>query len=389
MSKANNELIQYCINKDIMPESQAAIMEEMFGRYETFEKASAMESEKVLMAFRSEGHTIVTSRATRQVDINDDLFEEEKTPIKTNKGRSDDTVSSENAMVSFDDDTGTLIEKDENKANMARNLHRLIRDTTLMTSFCLTKMADEELYLQLGYSNMKEYVNYEIPFSYRTAQRYMEVGRSYGPLFPGITGAIGQSGETVSPGELDLPDSEYERYEKLSKVSFRKLKALAKSGADFSDVMSKDIITLQDGTEIDIEEMRAQTVKNFENELRDKRKKWLAQIEKSEERAKVAESERDQVKSENESLKDQNETLKEYRDKFEAVGVNLEAGKRKLKRIEGLLVDINAEIESMKMEEETCRLLRENIQAAHRRMDRLKMNFKDRHLAAFEIITDN
>lgn len=285
--------------------------------------------------------------------------------------------------IIINEDTGKPVKVDPSRRQLGYALHSRIEAAVLVTAMALKKISDDKLYLDMGFGSWKEYTSV-LPFAYSTSKIYLQIATAFEPLLPSVT--EDSKGQPVSLLESYTPENVQDStVQELSSLGIRKLRALAQvEDADFSELPTSGEIGLPDGTRITIEEIRAQTVAEVERSLRDKKRKYLGQIRDAEQRAALAESERDALKKQAEDLESQKESLKALETRYGRVGMNYEAGKRKLSRLFDLVTQVNVEIGSMKMDDEVQEMLSDEIQNIHRLLDNARNKMKEHHLTAFE-----
>lgn len=90
----------------------------------------------------------------------------------------------------YDAETGALVRRSEDDAAQARHLHRMVEMATLVKAVALARIADGKHFLDLGYGSMKEYAE-DLPDGYRNVKRYIQVGRRFADMVPGLVAPKG------------------------------------------------------------------------------------------------------------------------------------------------------------------------------------------------------
>lgn len=282
----------------------------------------------------------------------------------------------------INEETGKPVKVDQKRQQLGFALHQKIEAATLITAMALTKISEDKLYLDMGFASFKDYTEV-LPFGERSAKSYLAIGRRFQHILPEISS---QQGKPVSllTGETDEFEQD-EAVQSLSSLGLRKLKAIAQmDDTDLTDIPVNGNINLADGSCISIEEIRSQSVAQAERMLRERRRKYMDQIKSAEERARLAESERDGYKQRADQAEKEKEQLVEYRDKYEKAGLSIELAKKKLAKIQEHIIEINRLQFNADIDEEVQLDLHETIRQVHWMLDTCRNNFKERNLRAFE-----
>lgn len=74
--------------------------------------------------------------------------------------------------------------KAENLPELAQNLHNIAVKGITVSALALAAIQENILYYSLGFETMEEYVETMLPYSYRTVQDYIRIGRNLMMFFP-------------------------------------------------------------------------------------------------------------------------------------------------------------------------------------------------------------
>lgn len=267
-------------------------------------------------------------------------------------------MNNENKEIIISDETDKPVVVDPKLRSLGFALHSRIEAAVLVTAMALKKIRDDKLYHHMGFSSFREYCE-ELPFSHPNAKKYLQIGDHLGGILPEI--AIEQNDQ----GLLASNTGDFEQNEtvqQLSALGLRKLRALVSiDNVSFKDLPSKGEIKLENGEVLTLEEIREETAAELDRKVAAVKKKLRDQLRTAEEKAALAESERDALSKQIEDLQKQNADIKVLEERFGNLGTTFEVAKRKLTRIHELCVQLSGEIKLVRVPEDIQRMLAKDI----------------------------
>jgi len=138
----------------------------------------------------------------------------------------------------FDVETGN-----ETIGERASKLHNMILTGQAVSILALTKIAEESLYTEFGYTSFKEYAEEMLPFDYGNAKRYIFVGRKFNSISNLYHNSFGAKGTPVSLLGINQDEvfSENEVLESITKMGISKAYDLARLDDEtFNSIVSKE-----------------------------------------------------------------------------------------------------------------------------------------------------
>lgn len=196
-----------------------------------------------------------------------------------------------------------------------------------------------------------------LPFNRRTAYKYITIAEKFAPLLPGVQ--VDGSVSSMTQLEENLADNE--QINELSGIGMTKLYEIATiPDSDFNEVMSDKKFEIN-GREYSIEEIKAQTVKELQDEVRAEKKQLQKRLANLEEENKKHKSERDHYKKQ----LDENEELIERSREREAMhgpeARKIEDIEYNLERAEAHLTKLQIFFTNVEVDEEDPQMLRDRV----------------------------
>ncbi|MEP0004550.1 MAG: hypothetical protein ABJ387_03650 [Balneola sp.] len=276
----------------------------------------------------------------------------------------------------YDAETKEFVKVSNEQRELAQFLHNVVQRFVLDTALILKRISDEKLYLALGASSFKEYAENHLTFSYRTAKDYLAVGRKFAPYLPELS-------LERAPGAL----SEKEGVQNLEKLGIKKLLELSKiEDADFTEVISKGVVKLDDGTELDLDEINSSTSKDFKERIEEYRK-YNADLEA--ELDKLA-KERDKALADAEQASKDSETGKKYKDLYGPRSKEYESFKSRIAVARNRALDLNQSLSQVKdLPAEEFEALRDELRDLHKLIDRGLTALREDNMESFMNISQD
>ncbi len=192
-----------------------------------------------------------------------------------------------------DGETGEIVTLTDEQLALWPVMQRISDMSDLTKALAIFHISDKKLYLAGGYSTFKEYAEDRLPFGYRNAKRYVQVGKKFADMLPPIELS---KGTPVPRLDEHIVDSDVS--EAIGGMGIRKLIELTRiDDALFDDVIEKGRLVMPDGeTSFTLEELKGMNTLKMERvikESRMEREKYQAKIQQLTEAKQLLESERD------------------------------------------------------------------------------------------------
>ena len=167
----------------------------------------------------------------------------------------------------------------------------------------------EKRYKMKGYSTEAEFVEEQIGLSYRMGKRYKQIGQAFFEAFPlqlalpahenGTLSPTAENG-TLSPILEENPNLFDKLGEFINEIGVYKLLELTRYDVDLKELSNDDKVTLKDGSQLSLEDIKMQTARQLtlrlsstEEEVEELRYKVKADKARHEEEMKLLKAERD------------------------------------------------------------------------------------------------
>lgn len=273
----------------------------------------------------------------------------------------------------YDADEDRFVKVTHEQRSLALALQQRLDVATLVTAVILKRMADEKLYLSLGFSSFREYAELRLPFNYRQAHKYAEIGRKFAEYFESEDPNVQSTARDSSkPGQIT---------EDLGSLGVEKLYELSQlEDADFSEILSEGKITLADGTELDLEDIKSQSVQDLNKQL-EKHRKYIKDLEAE---LNTSENEKAKALKRAEQLEADSETGLKYREMFGEKSLEYQAQKSRLAEARSKLLDLNQTLSKIRdIDPEEFDSLAEELRSIHKMMDRALSEIRNQNLEVF------
>lgn len=370
-----DNLIEFASEKDLTTYQEAKIVEEMLNKQDAvFSQLSHEESKEVLQNLKLNGVTFWINRATGQTDITDpdqqQAGDSEQLPVSSDPVEVGD--EEHRTLKVYDDEEGGLVEVSADERKVANSLQQKMDIATLVTAVIMMRMSDDKLYrgVDNGYSSFREYAEVRCPFGYRQAQRYAKVGRKFAPLLPdGVT--------SMSPDQKTLNGN----IEKLGELGMTKLYELSKiDDADFSEIPSEGKVVLKDGTEIDIEEIKGQSAREFKRKL-DEHRQYQKDLEEELNQTAIA---KEKAEKRADQVEKDAETGRKYKDMFGQKSEQFEAQKSRILEARSKAADLNQVLSKVTDLDPEFESLVDELRDLHKMVDRGLQRLREDNLEALK-----
>lgn len=230
--------------------------------------------------------------------------------MSTNESQALQPVDTDDLQV-YSADQDKMVRRTPEQRQKANQLMRMVEMATLVKAVALARIADGEHYLDFGCTNFKEFAEAHLPFGYRQAKKYLNIGRKFAPLLPEFEGADGQSNALLP---ANTPESE--ELERVGSMPIDRLRKLTTLDDDhFEDVVREGQLVMPDGeTSYTLEELKDMKTRQYAElveQARMDKQAYQARIQQLEEENKKLESERE---ADQEMVEDAEKRLDEARD---------------------------------------------------------------------------
>ncbi len=362
-SDSIDRLIGIAKEHGVIPGIQMAISGYVTEVYEPFSELTEDLAKEVLDEIDHSGFNQVQKIALEDQQPEESFTKNETTDVVSEKVKQLGSV--------YDSETKEFVQIDAETRALAQALQQRVDMATLMTAMILKRMSDEKLYLGLGYSNFKEYVLETLPFGESSAKKYLKIGRKFAGVLP----------EDFGKGEPVHLLEENENAQKLSGLGVKKLYDLTKiEDADFSEVVSQGVVKLNDGTELDLDEINASTAKEFKAQL-DAHREYQADLEK--ELDKTAEERDEALQKADQATKD-SETGKKYKDLYGPKSKEYEAYKSRIAVARNRALDLNQALSQITdLPPDEYEALCDELRDLHKLIDRGLKALREDNLGVF------
>lgn len=275
----------------------------------------------------------------------------------------------------YDDEEGGMVEVSGDERRIANSLQQRMDLTTLMVAVIMMRMSDEKLYRAVGngYSSFREYAEVRCPFGYRQAQKYAAIGRKFAPLLP----------SDMTKGELSSPDQQAlnGNMESLSELGVNKMYELARvEDADFSELPSEGKVVFTDGTEIDVEEMKSQSAREFKRKL-DEHRQYQQDLE---EELNQTALEKEKAEERAEQIEQEAETGMKYKDMYGQKSDQFEAQKSRILTARAKAADLNQLLSKIEDLDPEFDSLVDELRDLHKMIDRGLKRLREDNLEALQ-----
>jgi hypothetical protein len=282
-------------------------------------------------------------------------------------------------LVIYDDEEEGMVKVTPEERRVANSLQQRMDVTTLMMAVIMMRMSDEKLYraVDKGYSSFREYAEVRCPFGYRQAQKYASIGRKFAPLLPG----------DITKGELSSPDQKAlnGNLEALGDLGVNKLYELSKiDDADFSELPSEGKVILKDGTEIDVEDIKSQSAREFKRKL-DEYKEYQQDLEKE---LNSTAQERDKALEEKEQAEKDAEVGLKYKHMYGEKSDQFEAQKGRIMAARSKAADLNQLLSKIKDLDPEFEGLVDELADLHKLIDRGLKRLREDNVEAWSLIRE-
>jgi hypothetical protein len=160
----------------------------------------------------------------------------------------------------LDEESGKMIHVDDEMIQQLHAAEGWLVISEFIKWIQLAIIQDEKLYAARDCTSMKEYSNLYLPDSYGHVKKMISVGRAFKGVFTGK----GASMHLLEDGKMkvDVPDKVSDQMQSINEIGITKLYELTKiPEADFKDAISKGVVTLDDGREIDLSEIKEESAR--------------------------------------------------------------------------------------------------------------------------------
>jgi len=282
---------------------------------------------------------------------------------------SETTLSeiSENALV-FDQDSNQMVAVTKEMHLEANALQQRLNATTLVTALILKRIKDKQLYLAFQCSSFAEYADTVLPMSYGHAKKYIRIADTFAPLIPGEF-EKGASTHLLESDEIN----------QLSSLGSEKLYELSKvKEADFTEVFSSGKVTLPNGAEYTLDEIKEESARKLAENMKEFKKGLTKKLAVSEENRLKAEGERDTYKKQVEKHKALVERSYEMEAKYGAEASKVSEMQFLLDKSTEHIRELESYFGQLTIEENDPESLQEEARSILRRLNAIQYNAKQR-----------
>lgn len=266
----------------------------------------------------------------------------------------------------LDDETGKMIAVDEDMINQLQSAEGWMVISEFIKWIQLAIIQDERLYTVRECTSMEEYTKLYLPDSYGHVKKMISVGRAF-------KGAFGEGAPVhlLEDGKMKVEVSEEmsSQLQGINEIGITKLYELTKlPDADFSEVMSHDVVKLKDGREIPLSEIREESAREVERKVREVKKTYQKRVANLQEDKKKFKEERDQWRKQFEENEDAVERAKNMEEKYGKKAARMEEIDYLLDKTEDGLHKIEESFGKVEVEYSDPEALRERVMTLLRRM---------------------
>ena len=270
--------------KHISHEDQVAISKNKCDMEVPFAGLPGDLATKIVDQIEQFGHTRLINDATGQTDLTDTI--------------KDDDLSAQPEPVDDDGDMGEATEiinlGDEvyevtpDKRKALQFHEREMNMGWVKQSFHLAIILKSELYKVEGFRTQQEYAEMGLGESRRNMMRRSKAGYMLLEAFPDVT--------TLSHSDFDDYNEELEKIGEIGKSRFYELTKMG-DAFDLKQLADQGSATLPSGEEITIDEIKAQTAREFADKLKEERQAAQKRISRLKEDYEKTKEERDSYKN--------------------------------------------------------------------------------------------
>jgi hypothetical protein len=209
-------------------------------------------------------------------------------------------MKEETTLTVYDAESQKLTKVTPEMKHLATEMMQHLQAASVMMSVALARMVDEKLFLALGFSSAREFIETTLPFSKSTAYRITDQGRLYLKAYPILQGSVPPAGhiessQSVPPAghmtEADLPENLL-LFHAIGTEKMNELKHI--EDIDFEEVLHNGHVVMSDGQEFTLEEIRNISKRELRALIKEKRgsdRRYRERITRLEEKNKQLKSE--------------------------------------------------------------------------------------------------